>query len=156
MQPSRSLSVRIEKRCLRLLAGLAAMALALSSSSAAQVPAIDPPSAVANFTLVKSEFIDDPRFGKDPFYPTSTRRGRQVVTPVPDPIITVTELTLNGISGSPKNPLPIINYRTFAVGESAQMRIKGQLVNVTCVEVTDKVVKITVNGIPQELSRNLR
>jgi hypothetical protein len=156
MQASRSLFVRIEKRCLPLLAGLAAMALSLSSSGAAQVPAIDPPSAVANFTLVKSEFIDDPRFGKDPFYPTSTRRHGQAVTPVVPTIVTVTELTLNGISGSRKDPLAIINYRTFAVGESAQMRIKGQVVNVTCVEINDKVVKITVNGIPQELSRTLR
>jgi hypothetical protein len=110
---------------------------------------------LATFNLVKSEFNDDPRFGKDPFFPTSNRRrGQAGPTTVPIPV--VTELTLNGISGSRKEPLAIINYRTFAVGESAQMRVKGQLVTVTCVEINDKAVKITVNGVSQELSRNLR
>jgi hypothetical protein len=144
-----------------LLACLAA-GLWLPASALAQTvpPTLDAPQLLAGFNLLKSEFVDDVRFGKDPFFPRSTRRYGQRVTPTIEHPTTAAELSLNGISGSKKEPLAILNYgtyyRTFAVGESADMRVKGQIVKVTCVEISDKVVKITVNGVPQELQRPRR
>jgi hypothetical protein len=112
------------------------------------------PAHLSGFVLVKSEFINDPRFGKDPFYPKSIRRNGMPVIPNTDPVLpNAPDLTLKGISGSREKPLAIINNRTFAVGETAEMRVKGQIVKVQCIEINDKSVKITVNGIPKELSR---
>ena len=129
----------------------------LSTANAAQPPSLDLPLHFSNFALVKSEFTDDPQFGRDPFYPTSQRRrGQRTVTPILTPDAPVTELTLKGISGSVQRPLAIINNRTFAVGESADMKVNNQILKVRCVEINDKVVKITINGVPKELPRSQR
>src|SRR2546426_1046398 len=47
---------------------------------------------------VKSNFIDDPKFGKDPFFPKSSRRVVQVTLPVgPTPDVPVSVQNLAGL-----------------------------------------------------------
>jgi hypothetical protein len=118
-------------------------------------PNVEVPAYLSDFVLAKSEFIEAPSFGKDPFFPNSTRRGARSYNPIETrPIVPATELTLKGIGGSKNRPVAIINNRTFAVGESAEMRVKGEVVKVRCVEISDKFVKITVNGVAKEFPIN--
>jgi len=141
---------------LRTFAAMVVFTLCFAAR-AAQVPGVaqgaDVPAHLSDFVLVKSEFVDDPRFGKDPFYPNSTRRTKGIAIPnYVDPVAPATELKVNGISGSKNRPLAIINFRTFSLGETAEMRVKGEVVKVRCIEITDKVVKVTINGSPKDLT----
>ena len=138
--------------CARLM--LACLAAAALCQAVNAQPNLDLPAYLSDFVLTKSDFNTDLNFGKDPFFPKSIRRHGQ--RPINIPVIIdapVTELKLNGTSGSIHRPLAIINNRTFAVGETAEMRVNNQVVKVTLVEINDKAVKITVNGVPKELSR---
>ena len=118
-------------------------------------PTVEVPAYMSDFVLVKSEFVatpGNPAFGKDPFFPNTARFGPRTITSTETrPIVPATELTLKGIGGSKTRPVAIINNRTFAVGESAEMRVKGEVVKVRCIEITERVVKITVNGVAKDL-----
>ena len=137
--------------CARLM--LACLAAAALCQAVNAQPSLDLPAYLSDFVLTKSDFNTDLNFGKDPFFPRSTRRLGQRTTTTTTPVIQpdAPELKLNGISGSRDRRLPIINNRTFAVGETADMRVNNQVVKVTVIEITEKVVKITVNGVPKEL-----
>ena len=115
------------------------------------VPTLDRPAFLADFVLVKSVFVDDPRLGKDPFFPESQRRSARRVTTPTQPVVPVTELTVKGISGRPGHRLAIINNRTFAIGETAEMKVDKHIVKVQCLEITDTVVKVTIDGVPKDL-----
>ena len=140
--------------CARLM--LACLAAAALCQAVNAQPNLDLPAYLSDFVLTKSDFNTDLNFGKDPFFPKSIRRhGQRPINNTP-PIIPdapITELKLNGTSGSIHRPLAIINNRTFAVGETAEMRVNNQVAKVTLVEINEKVVKITVNGQPKELPR---
>jgi len=75
--------------------------------------------------------------GKDPFFPNSTR-VYSAGNPAPTngvPSI-VADLTLRGISGTPEQPLAIINTTTFTTGEVNEVLIKnGGRLRVHCVEI---------------------
>lgn len=117
-------------------------------------PAVDVLPGLENFTLAKSEFVDNPRFGKDPFFPKSERRRapKHVATTTPEPEVITADLSLQGISGQRGRKLCIINKRTFAIGESIEMRVAEQTVKVQCIEIKDRTVVVTVNGQRKELS----
>jgi hypothetical protein len=121
-------------------------------SSAAPSNSLPPVDEVAP---VKSVFVDNAQFGKDPFFPKS---GRRVVTIEPSTTNTVidssgpvTSLTLKGISGVTGKRLAIINNRTFEVGEEGILKVLNQTYKVRCVEIRDKSILINVNGQTQEL-----
>jgi hypothetical protein len=122
------------------------------SGNAAQPSAPSPVTPpVTEHHFVKSAFVNTPGTGKDPFFPTSTRRG----APKPGgPVITesaVPQLALKGISGSKNHRLAIINNKTFEVGEEADLRLGSQIVRVRCVEVRDDGVTVVINGQTQKL-----
>ena len=128
-------------------------ATAFSQAANAQ-PSVDLPAYLSDFVLTKSEFNTDVFFGKDPFFPKSTRHhGQRTIPTVPiiTPDAPITELKVNGTSGPIHKRLVLINNRTFAVGETAEMRVNNQVVKVKVIEINEKVVKITVNGVPKEL-----
>src|SRR5687767_4531240 len=52
----------------------------------------------------KSVFVDDPNFGKDPFFPRSSRRGKRtpVVTETNGVVSVPDDLILKGLSGTPE------------------------------------------------------
>jgi hypothetical protein len=104
---------------------------------------------------VKSVFVDNAQFGKDPFFPKS---GRRVVTIEPsttnmviDSSGPVSSLILKGVSGVAGKRLAIINNKTFEVGEEGALKVGNQIYKVRCVEIRDKSVIINVNGQIQEL-----
>ena len=131
-------------------AWIALLLLLCAFSARAATPAVaeegDPTKAV---------FIDDPSFGKDPFFPRSTRRGRsKVVAPtnvVAATTIVADDFTLKGLSGSPERRLAIINNYTFQVGEESVIKAGGVPVKVRCIEIRERSVIVSINGITKEL-----
>jgi len=101
--------------------------------------------------LIKSVFVNNASVGKDPFFPTSTRRGtvRGPVTHTDLPVVPL--LSLKGISGPKNHRLAIINNRTFEINEEAELKFGGQSLRVRCVEIRDDGVTVNVNGQNQKL-----
>lgn len=74
--------------------------------------------------------------GKDPFFPNSSRvYGTDTVTKSTGPAPVVADLTLKGISGTPEQPLAIINTTTCTTGETAEIITKNSRIKVQCVEI---------------------
>ena len=140
-------------RNLSLLCALSLVMGAVSWSHAAQPPAATSPvtAPVTEHQFAKSVFVNTPGMGKDPFFPTSKRRGEVKTTAVIEGP-TVPQLTLKGISGPKNHRLAIINNKTFEVGEESDLRLGSQIVRVKCVEVRDDGVTVSINGQTQKLS----
>jgi hypothetical protein len=119
----------------------------------ARTPAATPAAAAApqEREQNKSVFVDRPNFGRDPFFPNSPRRGRIVQDTVVEPTANFNNIMLKGISGTSEKRLAIINNKTFGAGEEGELRISGQATKVKCVEVREKSVVISINGITREL-----
>jgi predicted regulator of Ras-like GTPase activity (Roadblock/LC7/MglB family) len=79
-----------------------------------------------------------------------------VTVEVVDPIEFAAELKLQGISGTRLKPLAIINNKTFSVGETREVKVKGEWVKVTCTEIKATSVVVTANGASKELSLSQR
>lgn len=136
---------------LGLVVGLVGLSLA-----AAQAPTAAPTNAAPALTVsdaFKSVFIDDPRFGKDPFFPKSTRRqaaltasAPQQVTPPPSGALRV-----RGLSVANGQRLVIINTVTFAEGDEATVKVNNQSFRVKCIRIGDQAVLVHVNDVPTEL-----
>jgi hypothetical protein len=114
-----------------------------------------PLDAVVPPNAPRSEFKDDIGFGKDPFFPRSTRRPKVVVktrdieparASVPDHVV------LKGISVIKDKKLAIINDRTLAEGEEFTLKGNGQPVRVKCVEIKEKSVIVSVGSATKELA----
>src|SRR3954463_16623488 len=90
---------------------------------------------------------------RDPFYPKSTRifdhAPVQIATPTQ--VVVHVELKLQGMSGTPTHRLPIINGRTFEVGEEAEVPTVGGKVSVRCIEIRGDAVIVQANGERYEL-----
>src|SRR5262245_28686484 len=80
-------------------------ATAKSTGFAVQPPFIEP--AVPQSTFNQPKKLSE---GRDPFFPKSTRIPAAGVSPKPTPTpAPIAELALKGISGTPEQPLAIIN-----------------------------------------------
>lgn len=101
---------------------------------------------------VNSVFVSTPGVGKDPFFPKSTRWIPKVTTNAIPTAVSFSFLSLKGISGPKNKRLAIINNRTFEVGEVADLKAAGQTVRVTCVEIRDDGVVVSINDQTQKLS----
>jgi len=127
---------------------MALLGLTLHTSAA---PSILPP--VDEVALTNSVFIDNPQFGKDPFFPKSARAGRfaTINVSITNAVEQFSGLSLKGISGVAGRRLAIINNRTFEVGEEMPLRVANQMLKVRCLEIRDKSVTININGQTKEL-----
>jgi len=112
-----------------------------------------PLDAVVPPNAPRSEFKHDIGFGKDPFFPKSTRRPK-VVEPPKGPITTSVpgNVALKGISVFKDKKLAIINDRTLAEGEEFTLKGNGQPVRVKCVEIKEKSVIVSVGSATKELA----
>lgn len=105
---------------------------------------------------LKSEFDDDIKTSRDPFFPKSKRRTTKVasgkaVAQVP----TVAELKLRGVIGSPGRFIAMINDKTFAEGDKSQVLVApNQYLVVKVTKITDKTATVSVDGeaAPRQLS----
>jgi len=137
----------------RIVCGVLAL-LALSALLALgnTQPTNAPPPAEA--PLPKSVFVDDPRQGKDPFFPKSTRRApAQAPVQVDGPAEAVDGVfTLQGLSFVGGRKLALINKRTLAEGEEMDVKIKSGIARLKCVEIRERSVVISIRGVTQEIS----
>lgn len=92
---------------------------------------------------------------KDPFFPNSLRQ------PVPQatnsaPIFSASSFTLKGVSGSSKERLAIVNNRTLAAGEDAEVVTSSGKVKIHCVEVKETSVVLRLAGQTEPMEIALR
>jgi hypothetical protein len=100
----------------------------------------------------KSEFVDDPEFGRDPFFPASIRRPKVVVktsdVEVARPLVPDT-VVVKGISVFQGRKIAIINNYSLAEGE--EFTLKGTALRIKCVEIKEKSVVVSANGAIKEI-----
>jgi hypothetical protein len=65
---------------------------------------------------------------------------------LPDPAW-VQKIKLHGISGAADHRLAIINHQTFEKGDEMALKIDGKSVKVTCLEIRDSSVSVSIEGI---------
>ncbi len=116
------------------------------------------------FVVPKSIFIDDPAKGLDPFFPKSERRltnnassdprrGSNILSgvSVSDPRTFLAMLNLQGISRAARgNRLAVINNHTFTLGEASTIRLGGATNVVTCEDIKDGFVVVSVRGVAEK------
>lgn len=112
--------------------------------------------AAAPLPLSTFELPRKPAEGKDPFFPNATRvygpdpstkkSGSQVEA----------ELVLKGISGTPEQPLAIINTTTFATGEVNEVIHRSGRLKIQCVEINmaNGTVLLQIGAERRELRLN--
>ena len=108
------------------------------------------------FVAPRSVFVDDPKTGKDPFFPSTARRLEKVLapsgtqTPVQAPNKNVFDrLQLKGILGNSSRRLALINNHTFEVGEQAEVKTLEGKRNVRCWEIRNRSVVVSFVGESQ-------
>jgi hypothetical protein len=121
------------------------MALPVAAAPVAQ-PAV--PEVVSRSTFVIPK---NPKEGRDPFFPNSTRLY-ETVLPAQPHVADVSSLVLKGISGPSDHRLAIINNRTFGVGDEANLATPQGPIHVRCVEIKAGSVVIESGGQRHELN----
>jgi hypothetical protein len=135
-------------KILVMVAALIASAAAVNADNKTNAPAARPLAV----------FKDD-LAGKDPFFPESTRRTAQPVTPgstKESPAIAANVFSLKGISRSAVQPLALINNATIAVGELAEVRANGRPIKIRCREIRERSVLIEIDGTGEMRELKLR
>lgn len=100
----------------------------------------------------RSVFIDNYRLSKDPFFPKSRRRENMALSTRSQGELP-SGLVLGGLSGSKEKRLALINNKTLAVGEEADIKVDGQTIRLRCLEIRERSVLVTFDGLgePKEL-----
>jgi len=93
----------------------------------------------------------NPKDGRDPFFPNSTRSYETVSAARPH-AGDVSSLVLKGISGPPNHRLVIINNHTFGVGDEENLVTPQGPIHIRCVEIKARSVVIESGGQRHELS----
>jgi hypothetical protein len=136
---------------------LATLALQFSVCSGQSAPAARTGNPATN-SIPKSVFTipASKQDGCDPFYPNSTRLWGVPVSAQPTVVkenkpTGIDCLVLKGLSGAPANPLAMINGRTMARGEDAEITTDCGRLLVHCVDITTNSAVIEVSGERREL-----
>jgi hypothetical protein len=125
----------------------------LSAAVAHSSPAAKP-AAVESTVVPQSIYSlpSKPGQARDPFYPS---RVIEVETAKAQPTnshpSSVGCLVLKGLSGAPSNPLAMINGRTMARGEDAEINTDCGRLLVHCVDITTNSAIVEVEGERREL-----
>ncbi|MDB6111013.1 MAG: hypothetical protein JWR69_2763 [Pedosphaera sp.] len=141
-----------------LTAWLVAGVLALSpgSSSAAEKGAATVPAgtnaAPQELAVPLAIFDVTSSPVKDPFFPLSTRQAVAAAA-TNGPAISASSFTLKGLSGSTNQRLALINNRTLAVGEFAEVNTSAGKVKIQCLEIreTSVLIRTELQTEPLEL-----
>jgi hypothetical protein len=158
IDPSQSFQALIRLTSPVLLMGLVASAgPAEPATLPAKPPAPEETQALREIVFLKSDFVDAPSGGKDPFFPNTRRfdpKPPEVFQATPLDILK--NLFLKGICGRKDRMLALINNRTLEVGEEGEYRQGGLAIRIRVVEITDKSVSFTIDGSKDRLELRLR
>lgn len=126
------------------------LALALTCTFAGKVQAEN--KASTGVGTIHSVFIqpNNPKDGRDPFFPETTRT--MDMTPAAVHTVEISSLKVPGISGPPGHLLAIINNHTFAVGDEGDVLTPAGRVNLRCLEINPSYVLVLVNGQVHRIS----
>lgn len=136
---------------------LAGSALAVLTAVSTLGDVISDGSPVAPAGSPKSTFVSDPGdsgFGKDPFYPKTTRFTRVApkASEEPSPVSSFPEeVEIKGISFVAGKKLVIINYQTVAEGEDFSIRVNGKSIKGRCTQINEKSAALTINGETRDI-----
>ena len=133
---------------------LALFALNFSALSGQAAPAANP--TVSSNAIPQSVFTipTDKKEGRDPFFPDSTRLWGASASAQPTKVSKPTGascLILKGLSGVPDHRLAMINGRTMARGEDAEINTDCGRLLVHCVDITASSAIIEVGSERREL-----
>ena len=92
---------------------------------------------------------------KDPFFPLSLRQPVQIATNA-TPTFSASVFNLKGLSGSSGHRLALINNRTVAAGEDAEITTSAGKVKIQCVEIKESSVIIRAESQTDPLEVFLR
>jgi hypothetical protein len=136
------------------VAAVAAALMALAIRAQAEPPpatpagtntvAIDLPVPVAVFDLTNGP-------AKDPFFPLSTRLSDVHATNAAPVAFTIASFQLKGLSGTSSQRLALINNRTLAAGEEAEVTTASGKAKIHCVQIKVDSVIIQVEGQSETL-----
>lgn len=96
----------------------------------------------------------NPREGRDPFFPESTRPYEETMPQTNNLASTAKTLVIRGSSGIGDHAMVIINNHTFAVGDEGDVTTAGGRVHLRLVEIRKDAAVVEVNGTRRELSIN--
>ena len=133
---------RMNAMAVSLSTGLA-MVLAVNAAPVTQSDETGKPHSV--FALPAN-----PRDGRDPFFPDSSRPYEVAAAATPR-VADVTSLVLRGFSGSMNHRLVIINNHTFAVGDEGDVVTSVGRLHLSCIEIKTNSVVIEIGGQRNEL-----
>jgi hypothetical protein len=104
---------------------------------------------------LQSVFSPQPGFGKDPFFPNSTRLRPVLPVPSRGPAAPLTgvpdSITLKGLAVLNQRKLAIINNCTVESGEEFMTKVNGHALKGKCIEIKTNSVIIEMNGSTKEL-----
>ena len=129
-------------------AGAAPTAGTAGKPAATPAPEAPPP---------RSAFVIDSQFGKDPFFPKTTRlvrapvRTNEVVTTNPTQFPDG-DIRIQGFSNQRGKIIVILNGKSFEKGEKADLTIRGLRTPVRCLDVTERTILLEINGVTKELN----
>jgi hypothetical protein len=145
---------------LNVLSGTALCLLVMCSSrlgaaEAETTPTSATPDAGTN-VIRTSVFVDDQR-GKDPFFPSSTRRQLKTTVTQEPRTVGPSSLALLALLGDRERPLALINNKTFRAGEEQEVRVPGGSNTVVkCMEIREGSVMVTIQGGTEQFELQLR
>ena len=139
----------------RVNSSKSAVAAWLSAGFVMALPVAAAPVAqpAAPEVVLHSVFVvpTNPKDGRDPFFPNSTRLYETISAAQPH-IGDVSSLILKGISGPPDRRLAIINNHTFGVGDEANLVTPQGPIHIRCLEIKASSVVIESGGQRHELN----
>jgi hypothetical protein len=128
---------------LGMMAGLAVAAGWISPSAAAPAQPNEAKAPRSVFTLPVN-----PKEGRDPFFPNSTRVYEAAVVGRTAGLVS---LVLKGFSASPDHRIVVINNHSFAAGDEGVVITSDGRIRIRCVEIKEHSVVVEANGQRQEL-----
>lgn len=146
-QPNQHHAPRILGAVALIAAGMLLNLAAPAKEEKETTPAVDESQFVSIFVVPQK-----PGEGWDPFFPQSERiPEHKGDNQEQEQILTMDDLLLKGISGTPEKRLALINNITLAAGETTSIRAGKARLTVTCLEVGEVSALIEVGGRTREL-----
>ena len=138
------------------LSAVTALSVAtVNSAPAAKTPDAKAPAAEAEVQIPKSVFTVPNTAGvaRDPFYPNRIIQAEvsKPTTNAAPRVASLSCLVLKGLSGTPSSPLAMVNGRTMARGEDAEIVTECGRLLVHCVDITTNSAIVEVGGERREL-----
>jgi hypothetical protein len=131
-----------------LVAGMSGSLPSARAAGAAPLPTVPPEPEIP-----KSVFTVSGEKLKDPFFPNSTRVK---VVPTAAPLVSSSTFELKAITGPPGARLAIINNRTVANGEDAEVTTPLGRLKIHCLEIRESSVTIRSPLSPEPIELRFR